>query len=58
MEYFQIIYTQNKINNTYITYSYKSFDKKEILLNILFFSGVHCVEKVKYDKIMNYSWKL
>ena len=58
MEYFQIIYTQNKINNTYITCDYKKFCEKEKLLNIPIFDDIHCVEIVKYDKIMKYSWKL
>ena len=46
------------MNNTYIAYSYKRFYEKEKLLNIPVFDDIHCVEIVKYDKIMKYRWKL
>ena len=46
------------MNNTYIICSYKNFYGEKILLNILFFVDIHCVEKVKYDKIVKYRWKL
>lgn len=46
------------MNNIYITCSYKKFYEKEKLLNIPIFDDIHCVEIVKYDKIMKYSWKL
>lgn len=36
----------------------RGFMKKEKLLNIPIFDDIHCVEIVKYDKIMKYIWKL